>query len=71
MLLMLGPLLGLSWLEMALDALGVQLPLTIVRIAIVVVVITWILHLLYASLRIPGKRTAWDRFAGVIVRYRR
>ena len=43
----------------------------IVRIAYALVVTTWIIHLLYASLRISGKRTAWDRFAGTIVRYRR
>ncbi len=71
MLLMLGPLVALGLIEMPLDALSFTLARNIVTVVYVLVVITWIIHLLYASLRISGKRTAWDRFAGTIVRYRR
>jgi hypothetical protein len=71
MLARLGVLLALGWLEMALDALGLDLARNIVRVTYALIVVTWIVHLLYASLRTSGKRTAWDRFAGTIVRYRR
>jgi hypothetical protein len=71
MVLMLGPLLVLGWIEMPLDALDLHLLRNIVRILYVVVVVTWIVHLLYVAWRVPGKRTSWDRFSGTIVRYRR
>ena len=38
--------------------------LKVVSIAVLVIL------LLYASLRVPGKRAPWDRFAGTVVRYR-
>jgi hypothetical protein len=70
-LAMLGPLLAIGWIEMALDASDLTLLRNIVRIINATMFVTWIIHLSYVSLRVSGKRTAWDRFAGTIVRYRR
>ena len=68
----LGPVIGLEWLNYGLDQLALP-PFVhwIGNLTTAVISVAWVLHVLYASLRVPGKRTAWDRRSGTIVRYRR
>ncbi|MGE0551003.1 MAG: protein kinase [Kofleriaceae bacterium] len=42
----------------------------IIEIGVVVWFIGWAAGLLYAALRVPGKRAPWDRWSGTMVRYR-
>jgi hypothetical protein len=68
----LGPLIAIAWIEVGVNQLHL-IPLfrNLLRILYVIVAITWMIHLLYASLRASAKRTSWDRRAGTLVRYRR
>ena len=66
-----GPFIAGEWISRALAPLGIPLVRTIGSILWAVLAVTWIVHVLYASLRVPGKRTVWDRASGTILRYRR
>ncbi|MBV8757291.1 MAG: protein kinase [Deltaproteobacteria bacterium] len=66
-----GPFIAAEILARALAPLHIPVIKTIFSILWAIIGITWIVHVLYASLRVPGKRTAWDRRSGTIVRYRR
>jgi hypothetical protein len=67
-----GPLIAVSWLVAIVErTIAPPVVRTILLLLYAVISATWVLHVLYASLRVPGKRTAWDRRTGTIVRYRR
>lgn len=67
-----GPVLLFSWSGALLDALAVpDLVRTVNSVVFGVACLVSIVHLAYAALRTPGKRTWWDRRAKTIVRYRR
>jgi len=65
-----GPLIVLGWVVM-LGPLGVpQLVITIAKVAQVAWVIMVVYRMIYASLRVPGKRAPWDIRSNTMVRYR-
>ena len=70
---MYGPLIALAWLiQLVLAVAGIpQLVLNLMRVFYVVIMGVYALALIYAALRRPGKRTAWDQWSGTMVRYRR
>jgi protein kinase-like protein/RDD family protein len=71
-LAMFGPLLVAGWSVRATEILGgPHLLRNILLLLYFIMMVTWGLHLLIASLRTAGKRTWWDRVAGTLIRYRR
>lgn len=67
-----GPAILLIWISKLLSTMNVSgYVRTPVDVLAGLVIAFSVVHLAYASARIPGKRTWWDRRAGTIVRYRR
>jgi len=64
-----GPI-GLAIVSRVLVLVGVMAPNDLFELIGFGVVIVLALAVVHASLRVPGKRTPWDRIAGTIVRYR-
>jgi hypothetical protein len=56
--------------DYAVEHLPLPLPNDLFDILTAVAIVGLGLMLVHASLRVPGKRTPWDRLAGTIVRYR-
>jgi hypothetical protein len=70
-LVMCGPIwLGL-WTNDAFALVGLELPRDFSGLVVALLVGAGFVALLYASLRVAGKRAIWDRVAGTMVRYRR
>ncbi len=68
--LMLGVLLALGWSVAVVKYLEVPLASDILEILTIVIVAASGIAMLHAALRVPGKRTPWDRVGGTMVRYR-
>ena len=66
-----GPFIAAEALANALGPLHIPAIKLIFSILWAVIGVMWMVNVLYASLRVPGKRTQWDRRSGTIVRYRR
>jgi uncharacterized RDD family membrane protein YckC len=60
----------LAWAGWGVETAQVGIPSGLFEALGVLTVVVTLALLLSASLRVPGKRTAWDRFAGTMVRYR-
>ena len=63
-------MLALGWCGTIAKHLGVPLVPDILEIVTVVVVVAAGVTMFRAALRVPGKRTPWDRVGGTMVRYR-
>ncbi|HEY5925289.1 MAG TPA: protein kinase [Kofleriaceae bacterium] len=62
--------IGFGWSDFAVEKLALPIPSDLFNILGAVAVAAVAISLVHASLRVPGKRTPWDRFAGTMVRYR-
>jgi len=65
-----GPLIAMAWLGEINKYFGAPIPYDLPGIFAAVVVFAILANLAYSSLRVPGKRTFWDRHAKTMVRYR-
>ena len=68
-LVLYGPVTATDWLNVAARQLDVT-PMFVFSLLVAIAYVGGILALVHASLRVPGKRTPWDRIAGTMVRYR-
>lgn len=69
-LLLVAAPVACSWIDYAVDAVPLPLPTGLFDGLAVGSIACLIALLLYASARVPGKRAAWDRATGTMVRYR-
>jgi hypothetical protein len=69
-LVMFGPVTLGTWVAPVLDRAGYETLDTYLLALTAATLPIGLLLLIYASLRIPGKRAVWDRLAGTVVRYR-
>jgi uncharacterized RDD family membrane protein YckC len=59
-----------SWADYIVEAVPLAIPQDLFDLFVGASFVVFLALLLHASLRVPGKRTVWDRAAGTMVRYR-
>jgi eukaryotic-like serine/threonine-protein kinase len=62
--------ISFAFADQAVEHFGLPLPADLFDILVIAAVVAIALSFIHASLRVPGKRTPWDRLAGTMVRYR-
>jgi hypothetical protein len=62
--------IGFGLADRVVEYFKLPIPTGLFDILMVIAVVAIILSLVHASLRVPGKRTPWDRLAKTMVRYR-
>ena len=58
------------WANVPLDYIDRRISGTVTGVVVGAYLALGVMQLLYASTRIAGKRSLWDRFGGTMVRYR-
>ena len=59
-----------SWADYIVETVPLVIPEELFDVFVAISFVTFMVLLLHASLRVPGKRAVWDRAAGTMVRYR-